>query len=216
MNNLAELINAGETRMDEAVVQRLEGSCLWLEDQGGLFPAKRAAGCLLTPEAGDLVLAVHLSSGKAFVLSVLERASTEAGRLEVEGDLEICTPNGALEISARDGLELGSATRASLAAPELEISAGEGKITMGSLTLLAGLISSQVDKMTLAARSVESVIGRLTQSLRNRFTKVEDLDRLEAATVSVEAEDLHSVRTRFSLLSVEEDAKIDAGIIHLG
>ncbi|MDR2162024.1 MAG: DUF3540 domain-containing protein, partial [Desulfovibrio sp.] len=46
----------------------------------GLVRARRAAGCLLAPEAGDGVLLALLGSGEAWVLTVLAK-KTELGSL---------------------------------------------------------------------------------------------------------------------------------------
>jgi hypothetical protein len=80
-------------RDQEAYVTRLE--------DGRTVLAYRASGCLLVPEAGDVVL-VYAGPGKAvYVLNVLEKASPDstlafeesvrirAGRVEVEGSQSV-------------------------------------------------------------------------------------------------------------------------------
>jgi hypothetical protein len=130
--------------------------------------------------------------------------------------VEFCAPGGRLEISARDGLELASPQRAALAAPELELTALESRFNLGALSLVAQGVRAGLGKVSLVARALDSVVGRLSQSLKSRFVRVEELDRLEAATISVEAEDLHSLRAEYSVISAAEDVKVDAGMIHLG
>ena len=217
MNNLAQLIPSDDTRLAGARVLRREGRTLWLEEEGNHYPARRAAACLLEPQCGDLVLVVHLAGGESYVTSVLERAPAAGpARLGLEGDVEFSAPGGRLEISARDGLELASPRRAALAAPRLELTALESRFNLGALSLVAQGVRAGLGKVRLAARALDSVVGRLSQSLKSRFVRVEELDRLEAATISVEAEDLHSLRAEYSVISAAEDVKVDAGMIHLG
>ncbi len=217
MNNLAQLIHHQETRLTGARVLRCREATLWLEEEGESYPARRAAACLLEPRVGDLVLVAHLEGGRAYVTSVLERnPHSGPARLGLEGDLEISAPSGRLEISARDGLELTSPRRASLAAPELELTALQSRFSLGALRLLAQGVRAGLGKVNLVARALDSVVERLSQRLKFRQVKVEELDSLEAATISVEAEDLHSLRTEYSVISAAEDVKVDAGMIHLG
>ncbi len=217
MNNLAQLLSNEETRLAGARVLRCEEGTIWLEEEGSRYPARRAAACLLQPQAGDLVLVAHLPGGRAYVTSVLER-SPGAGpaRLELEGDLELCAPKGSLEISARDGLELASPRRAAVTAPELELSALQSRFSLGALSLVAQGVRAGLGKISLVARALDSVVERLSQRCKSRLVRVEELDRLEAATISVEAEDLHSLQTEYSVISAAEDVKVDAGMIHLG
>lgn len=66
-----------------------------------------AAGCLLQPEVGDLVLASTANGQTGYVLTVLERANPKDARtLSAPGDLRVELPNGELRITAVRGIRL--------------------------------------------------------------------------------------------------------------
>jgi hypothetical protein len=215
MNNLAQLVAPEDARLFSARVLEADGGEILIQEHAALHRARRAAGCLLAPRKGDLVLAARMGE-ECYLLNVLERDAQAPARIEVEGDLELSAPSGSLEVSARDGLDMASPARVGLTASELSVTAAHGRVALESLSFLGGLVRARLDKLRLAARTVDSVVERLTQSLKNRFTRVEELDRLEAACISQEADDLFSARGKYSLVSAEEDVKIDGGMIHLG
>ncbi len=216
MNNLAQIMSASQANLFGARVSGCEGRHLLLEDDTGIFKAKRAAGCLLAPQEGDVVLTAHLGEGGSYVIAVLESAGKGTVRLEVEQDLDICSTQGQVQLSARDGIEISTPQTTSFVSGELEMTAARGRMTFGGLSFLAERMSSKVANMTLAIRNLESTLGRVIQSVKSRFTRVDELDRLEAGTISHEAEDLYAARAKYTTVTAEEDVKVDGGMIHLG
>ncbi len=78
-----------------------KGERLWLTP---------AAGCLLAPEVGDLVLA-SVTHDQGYILTVLERARPDAtAEISMPGGLRVTLPQGKLEITAAQGISMSSAT----------------------------------------------------------------------------------------------------------
>ncbi len=77
-----------------------QGERLWLTP---------AAGCLLVPEVGDLVLA-SVAHGQGYILTVLERAKPDTtAEISIPGGLRMTLPHGKLEIDAAQGISMSSA-----------------------------------------------------------------------------------------------------------
>jgi hypothetical protein len=70
-----------------------------------------AAGCLLQPAVGDLVLA-SIEDGRGYILTVLERARpNDAAEISLPGDLHLRLPAGRLEVTAAQGARLDAGPR---------------------------------------------------------------------------------------------------------
>jgi hypothetical protein len=70
-----------------------------------------AAGCLLQPAVGDLVLA-SIEEGRGYILTVLERAMPDdAAEISLPGDLHLRLPAGRLEVTAAQGARLDAGPR---------------------------------------------------------------------------------------------------------
>ncbi|OWT59100.1 hypothetical protein CEY11_13000 [Candidimonas nitroreducens] len=70
-----------------------------------------AAGCLLQPAVGDLVLA-SIEEGRGYILTVLERAKPDdAAEISLPGDLHLHLPAGHLEVTAAQGARLDAGPR---------------------------------------------------------------------------------------------------------
>ncbi|MCB2188048.1 MAG: DUF3540 domain-containing protein [Deltaproteobacteria bacterium] len=214
MRNLAEKILPAGPALVEAVVAAAGREYL-LEAPGSAFPARRAAGCLLAPEAGDLVLVSRGARG-AWILSVLERAGTGPARLEMAGDVDLVARDGRLGLLARDGLSLESLEGVSLTAPQVSVDAQEARVAAEALMATGGEWRARLGVFRLAARTLETVAETLVQKLGNSFRRVEHLDRTEAAVISQEAEDLYSARGRYSQVTAEKDLRLDGELMRLG
>lgn len=216
MNRPEPCIQPEGPELFTARVVAADGRELLLEGEGGPLPARRAASCLLAPAPGDLALASRLASGRCYLLAVLESLEPGPARLEVPGDLDISAPGGRVGISARDGLELATPAAATATVGELELEAGRGRLRFGGLDLLADSLRAGARRARLTLEVLEQVCGRVMQCIRSRFTQVEEMDQLEATTITRRAEDLITMESRYALIAADEDVKVDGAMIHLG
>lgn len=176
--------------------------------QEGALWVTAAAGCLLQPEVGDLVL-VSIAAGRGYVLTVLERGTPESvAQIEFPGDLRLSLPSGQLHLSAAAGLSLDagpsltvSATQASVSVAQAELSCGTMRIDGGSAhTNWKSRTDVSGERLEIAARSethlqqsVRHIAGHedmLCGSLRQTVT--EDWS-VHAATAELRGRDRVSV-----------------------
>ena len=174
----------------------------------GEIRAERAAGCLLAPRPGDMVLAVVDAKGGAWVLSVLTRDPDGApGEIVHDGDLNIRT-GGELGLHAAGNMFLAAEDKLSMAAKSAEGCFEETSIT-------AGIFTAQIKAVTVMAGVVEQFFSSLTQRLKNSVRLVEDHEEVQAGSARRLVEDTFTVQAKNSVHVAEEVAKIDAGEIHL-
>jgi hypothetical protein len=173
---------------------------VWSEETGSV-EARRAVGCLVAPESGDLVLLVQNGAAQAYVLSVLERPGAGPLRLTAEGDLTVELPAGRFGVSAATGVEVTTGT-AVLAADTLEVRAATASLLAGGVRLVAD--------------AVESVVERVSQSARQVFRRVTELDRLRAGQIDHGAEGVARLHGQHTLITARELVKADGKQIHIG
>lgn len=147
-------------------------------DSGEMRNAKRAAACLLQPEPGDSVLAFTPAGGRTYILSILEKSSRKH-RIRLEGDTELDTGKGRLDIKAAQlGLKADSSLE--LEAPSLALRGVHAtmnflqtRLYSLDLELCARQATGVFDSLRTRARSL---VQELTDSLR----RVENVETLEA------------------------------------
>jgi len=179
-----------------------------LDTDHGPVRASRAAGCLLAPRPGDLVLACLDPDGTTFVLSVLRRAEGAPGEIAYAG---------ALTVRAADDLSLCAAGDVALAASnQLTVAASQGEITFTGVRLVAKTATVTLGALTLLAGAVEHIVSRLTQRLTNAVRLVAEHDESQAGSARHLVEDTLTIHAKNAVHVAEEVVKIDAGQVHLG
>jgi hypothetical protein len=173
---------------------------VWTGD--GTVEAKRAVGCLVRPEEGDLVLLLHQGPSDTYVLAVLERPGGGAARIAVDGDLLVELHSGRFAVHAAESIDLVSRGAVSFAADRLEARAREGSLFLGSVKLIAG--------------AVDAMLERLSQSAKRVFRRVEEVDHLRAGQIDYAAEGLTRLHGEHTLVTARELVKADGKQIHVG
>lgn len=184
-----------------------------VEGAGGVtVEAKRAAGCLLRPEAGDCVLC-HAQPGEpVYVLSVLERTAG-APVLDVEGDLTI-RAGGLLGFDAQD-VRIGAGGGLKLEATEMSLTASTGRMRFLGLDLLAGKLSARLGHLASVASNIDSVADSLTQKLRASVREV-GTEIVRAGGIRQFVRERYLLRSGRASILADEDVTVDAKQINLG
>ncbi len=208
MHNAAKRMDAASPVLEYARVRAVCGDRLVLCAAYGEIHAERAAGCLLAPRPGDLVLASMDARGGAFVLSVLKRETEAPGEIDYPGDLRL---------RARGDLRLDAGGDAGLSAGEtLVLAAKEGEASFEKVSALAKTADVRLGTLTMMAGAVEQFFSRLTQRLTNSVRLVEEHEEVQAGSARYLIEDTLTMHSKNALHIAEEVVKIDAGQVHLG
>ncbi len=186
----------------------LQGNVLAAADQDNYFSltlengsplrAKRAAGCLLLPEAGDLVLAFVAGNGSGYILNVLEKSNP---------DSTLSLP-GKVALEAEQGLALNS--------PEISLRGVSGSAQFVDFGLSAHRVETRAHKATLFLDSLRTTVRSAIQNIRDSLRRVSNLETVEARRIRTRVDESYHLKAGKAKVLADEDVSIDGKQIHLG
>ncbi len=175
--------------------------------------ARQAAGCLLEPASGDLVLVMLHSDDTHYVLNILEKEHS-ANRIRLPGDLTVVADHGKLTFQGR-AVSMCARDAANIFGKEVTLAGQTGRMRFAGLDLLAKSLDAKIqnihalgDKVKLAATNLTSRLGRVL-----RLTGFE-LHR--AKSVRTEVEERFSIQAGQADILAKDEVNVDAEKIHLG
>jgi hypothetical protein len=183
-------------------------------DGAGAAVARRAAGCLLAPRPGDLVLVLEGGADEErFILSVLDRASGPSV-LEFPGGLEVRAPGGDVLIGSRTfGVE--ASQEAAIASPRLSLAAGDASMRFGVLDLLARKLEAGLEQVTSACDSVRFAASTFWSRIGRSFGSV-GFALTRAKRMRVEVEGRFGVKSGQASILAKDEVTVDADRINIG
>ena len=194
--------------LDYARVLDTHGTTCHLAADTGRITANRAAGCLLAPEPGDLVLISVDGTGRTYVLSVLERPEQTPGTIDYPGDVTV-RAGGDLRLDGHDNASLSAAGTVTLAGER-------GEAAFGSVSLLARIARLRCRSLSVVAKTVEQLAAHLTQRLTTAVRLVAENVEVQAQNARYLVEDTLTMHAKNARHIAEDVIKIDAGQVHLG
>jgi hypothetical protein len=198
-----------------SVVEHRVGRIVAVEDgvfvvhtSEGVLRAARAFSCLVEPVVGDRVGVLTAAGEVGHVIAVLDRMHTTSARLSLPGDITLDAPEGSIGLRARDGLKL--------AAPRMEVRAGEGDLVFGRLAYRGDAVRAHVDRIDVVSSVMTKVADHVRETVARSFRFVRELDQLRAARIDYVAEKNVSLRGANAVVTAQELVKMDADQIHIG
>jgi hypothetical protein len=175
----------------------------------GITEASVAVSCLVTPEAGDVVLISMDESGCSYVLSILERPQKERRTTELsfDGDLSIRVEGG--------GMSLASDEVLSLASKDFELAAVTGRVTIEKASFFGRLVENHIEKIRVVAEAMDSIIRRAVQRFTSSYRYVEEHEEIQSASTRMIVDGTLTMHTKNTMHIAEGHVKIDAEQIHL-
>ncbi len=168
-------------------------------ENGSLLRARRAAGCLLLPEPGDLVLAFVAGNGSGYILNVLEKSTPDSSTLSLPGKVEI---------EAQQGLALNS--------PDISLRGVSGSAHFVDFGLSAFRVETRAHKATILLDSMRSTVRLVVQNIRDSLRRVSNLDTVEAKRMRTRVDESYHLKAGKAKVLADEDVSIDGERIHLG
>ncbi|MDQ5985083.1 MAG: hypothetical protein CSYNP_00787 [Syntrophus sp. SKADARSKE-3] len=196
------------------IIGKEDGDYLILTEDGRIRNGKKADGCLMQPEINDRVLVWQGRRDEVFILSVLVKAN-DASCIVFKGDTTIEAVSGVMNIEG-ETVEIAASRVAHLQAPEMNLDGRTGRIRFIDLSLIAATALAHMERASLIVDKMDSILGRLTEHIKNSFRRVEHLDQTKAGHISHIAEKRYSVKAGHASIIADDDVKIDGEKIHLG
>ena len=216
MTNLAVDIRKAEVTQQIGVVTHVAGKTLGIRAGASALLAGRAKSCLVEPTPGDTVLVAVASSGRAWVLAVLEGAEGDATRLSIDGDLDLSLNQGRFTVTAPEGVGVVSGKDVSVVSGQVQVNAVEGGVVLERLSFFSRYVYSEVEKLKSFATTIDRVAERVTERVKRSYRTVEELDRVQARQIDMTADQVMSLRAGNAVVTAEKLVKIDGEQIHVG
>jgi len=178
-----------------------------VKSASGLFPARRAASCLLEPEVGDRIWYCGDLTEGLYATAVLVRGGGEHRRIFLPPGSSIEAEQGSLTLRA-DTLHL--------AATELAIQADEAVLSARKLTGAGQEAVWSFSRIKVISELLESFADRLIQFARWSQRIVDGLDQVRSRQIDHRAEQTMQLSAQNFITDASNLVKIDGDQIHLG
>lgn len=195
-------------------VTAMEGTEVRVTTSDGERVCSRARGCVIEPAVGDLVL-LAVAEPRSYILDVLEREAKGPTEFAVEGDLAIRARGGSVSITATEGVAL-AAPATTLTSSVLKVAASEAEVVVGSASFLGTVLRASADRMHVAAKSLDSAVERVRQTMARCYRRVTEFEQLRAERLDYATDKNMSLRAANTLLISKELTKVDAEQVHIG
>ncbi|WP_105604435.1 DUF3540 domain-containing protein [Cronobacter sakazakii] len=171
---------------------------LMVESEGRGWHCRRAASCVIAPQAGDTALITSVDN-QLWLLAVLERANPQSAELSVPGDLHI-----------------RSAGELSLSGEALRVSAQQGDCHISEMKYSGDKLSAWVSLSRIVGKRAESVWQTVTQISHNLFRSTRQTEQVRAGQLDMKAEDYARLHAHNTLITSKAITKVDSEQIHMG
>ncbi len=216
MQHIARKIEAVTALQEVGRVVRFDGEVVVVALATGDHLCRRAASCLLAPEAGDLGLVATTSHGDAYFLAVLERDAATSARIEVEGGLDLCVTGGALRVMAEEGAVVLSEKRVGVVSAGVDVNTEDANVTVGTLQLLTRIVRAESETVNLVAERVDTWMTRLSQKVQRVYRVIEDFEQVRAGRVDYTVKTSLTMHAENASVTATKLVHLDGEQIHLG
>jgi hypothetical protein len=216
MDNLARVLDSEQAFLEYGKVIGSEDRYFTVETDRAEMQATKSVSCLVEPLPGDTVLVSQTASGKCYVLSILEREDQGPTSLAFDGDVDLRAREGRLRLAAQEGIDLVSAKDTALISAQLSVNSVQGEVSIQHLSFFGNFLQGQIQKIKLIGQACDSVLERVSQRVKRCYRRVEELDQLTAGQLNYRVNKLMSLRGKYSVLTAEEDVRIDGDKILMG
>tara|TARA_B110000467_G_C18236851_1_gene432081 strand:- start:119 stop:772 length:654 start_codon:yes stop_codon:yes gene_type:complete len=168
--------------------------------------SEKATSCLVNPAVGDYVACLD-DGNKSFIIAVLERKEPESS-LDMRSICSIDLSAPELNLAARNKLNLTSQ---------------QGNLTFRDLNLGVVNFDANLEKaearigiLSYIGKSVKTVLNEVLTRAGTSLRVIDGADYQRSKDIHVEAENLLSIKGKFTSIAAKDDVKIDGSRVHLG
>jgi hypothetical protein len=214
MQSTVQKIEPDQIAQVAATVVRVDGEKIVVRAMGSTVTAVRAKSCLVAPDPGDRVLLATSDSGGAWVLAVLDGDPELGTRLTVETPLSISAPS--VRVRATEDASIVAGGGVSLLGARLDLRAVDASVGITRLTATIATALLDAGHLKTVATTVDAIAERVTQRTKRLYRFVEELERVRAGRMDVDAGKSLRMHAENSLVTAETLVKLDGEHIHMG
>jgi len=197
------------------VARKLDNGMFLVDCEGQTWRCRRAASCLLKPEAGDTVLLAG-DSARVFLLAVIEQADSTTARIEMPGDVLLSAAQGSVTVHSAKQMTLQGESGLTMQTDQWALRARQGDCTVDEMQYTGRELKGTVGIVRLIGQLCETVVDRVMQISRNAFRMVKQTDQARVGHLDYEAEEVARIHAKTTMVTGEKLAKVDAAQIHVG
>ena len=210
-------INRKQTsEIEYGTIQGVDEDSFVIQSQAGIFNARRAFSCVVNPEVGDKVMYSGDGTSQYFILAIIERPVQQAATLSFQGDIVIKSEQGEVSVVGQKGIQMVATESIDMLSNNVNVIAKKGLVNIDDVMFTGETATSHISRITVFAKSLDTVADRLSQKLKNSFRMIEGVDQTKAGEVLTTIKNLFSIRARQTAIIAKKDIKIDAERIHMG
>lgn len=176
--------------------------------------ATLAISCLVRPESGDRVVVQRFSNGELVITSVIESTS-DSIRLDCDRSLSVTTP-GSITFNAVENIKLAGKA-------ELNFDAVRLGIKTKKLDLKSGIVSAQLQDVSVTGGRIETVFNRVKsnavdcfQFAKNLFRQTYETECAHSGSFTQKVSGSHLSEATYVALVAKKDVRVDGKRIHVG
>jgi hypothetical protein len=215
MNAALARVPGTHVALEYAEVVSEEGESFSVKTPFGVFAASRAAGCLIAPETGDLVLCAADAACSRFILTVLSRAGGGPARLDAGGHLEIGRAGQDVRVLGRN-VSVSAGESMTAVSGQARLCAARAEAEFETLTLRGGLLDACLGRAKALAGAAETVIGRIVSRARRVYRRVDEFEDARFGRLRMESRESMDLDSRRARLTAREAVDVLAEKINLG
>lgn len=207
MTNLAQDHTTALPSLEYGTVVRATAEEYRVGTSWGEVACRRAAGCLLQPAPGDTVL-TSVNASASYILTVLERGSGTDPVLDLEPGAVIRSRSGDLGLQAAGILNC--------TARQIEAHSQNTDITSDTVSCTSRIFTVQARVLKSIAEHIDTVAKDLSQRLGSLFRHTKEHEECQAGSKRELVDETLSIQSKNTVLTADEDVRIDGELIHMG
>lgn len=196
----------------------------WVVQCGALRRrARRAASCLLLPEAGDSVACLVDEAGRCWLVAVLERAADPVAEAGEAGSTDRATPraparlrvDGDLQLEVRGNWQV-QAAQLSVRSDRAELRTGDARIGFDTLKSVGRVLQVTVQQTRWVGQELVAVVDRWMQHAKTTHRHTEGMEQASAGHMELAAQGVLHVKAPHVLTEGSDLVKTRGSQIHFG
>lgn len=198
-----------------ARVKAVTDNAIVIDTDNGIINARRAFSCIVAIEVDDIVLVSQMRS-VCYVLSILERPESDALAIDFDGDVTMKTRAGKMDLQSAKGINLASATGASITATKLNFTSPEIGLHAKSVDANVNDVTARSNNIRLNTGVLDVVASQISQKTDILVRWVENVETLSIGNLIQKVRKNMTSHSDQAVITASKDMRIDAERIHMG